>query len=446
MTDAPLINLTALLVEKDEVNAGVVTQIRNALAESPAQFKSLREVADKLEQQLGQGKGDAAKVTLKLGLACFFLGRMERAAELLKGGKVAVGLFYQGQALIDLGRHDEALKALDGAAKAGYAASEVELHKAAALRGMRKFDDALSTLNGVDAYVKKTAEYLFQYGSVRLAQSDQLGAVEYFERAVQSDERHAGALFQLAFHNDMHGNDDEAISLYERSLQVPPARLGALMNLGILYEDHGRHERAVAVYDQVLQFFPNHARARLFKLDAAASAEQHVEEEVEIAGVPMVHDALLDQPVTDFELSVRARNCLKRMNIRSIGDLTRCTEQQLLTSKNFGDTSLAEIKNLLTMKGLRLGQSLEVQPRRTHPAFNPDEFSPAEQAMFARPVGELNLSVRARKCLTRLGISTIGDLVQHSGDEMLECKNFGVTSLVEIRNRLHEYNLKLRGD
>jgi DNA-directed RNA polymerase subunit alpha len=36
--------------------------------------------------------------------------------------------------------------------------------------------------------------------------------------------------------------------------------------------------------------------------------------------------------------------------------------------------------------------------------------------------------------------------VQHSGDEMLECKNFGVTSLVEIRNRLHEYNLKLRGD
>ena len=35
-------------------------------------------------------------------------------------------------------------------------------------------------------------------------------------------------------------------------------------------------------------------------------------------------------PVTDFELSVRARNCLKKMNIRTLGDLTRVTEQQLL--------------------------------------------------------------------------------------------------------------------
>ena len=446
MPDAPLINLTALLVEKDEVNAGVVTQIRNALAESPVQFKNLGDAADKLDAQLAQGKGDVGKTTLKLGLASFFLGRMDRAADLLKTGKVAVAQFYQGQALIELGRHDEALKALEGATKAGYAASEVELHKAAALRGMHKFDAALATLNAVEPYVKKTAEYLFQYGCVRLAQHDVLGAVDCFEKAVRSNERHAGVLFQLAFHNDRHGNDEEAMALYERSLQVPPARLGALMNLGVLYEDHGRHDRAVAVYDQVLTFFPNHARAKLFLLDASASAEQHVEEEVETTHLPLVHDALLDQPVTDFELSVRARNCLKRMNIRSIGDLTRCTEQQLLTSKNFGDTSLTEIKNLLTMKGLRLGQSLESQARRTHPAFNADEFSATEQAMFARPVGELNLSVRARKCLTRLSIASIGDLDQHSGDEMLECKNFGVTSLVEIRNKLREHNLKLRGD
>jgi DNA-directed RNA polymerase subunit alpha len=48
--------------------------------------------------------------------------------------------------------------------------------------------------------------------------------------------------------------------------------------------------------------------------------------------------------------------------------------------------------------------------------------------------------------MNRLGIATIGELVQHSGDELLECKNFGVTSLVEIRGKLKELNLKLRGD
>src|SRR5439155_9093967 len=52
---------------------------------------------------------------------------------------------------------------------------------------------------------------------------------------------------------------------------------------------------------------------------------------------------VLEVPVTDFELSVRARNCLKKMNIKTLGDLTRVTEAQLLASKNFGETSLAEI-------------------------------------------------------------------------------------------------------
>src|SRR5260370_31631466 len=68
---------------------------------------------------------------------------------------------------------------------------------------------------------------------------------------------------------------------------------------------------------------------------------------------------VLEIPVTDFELSVRSRNCLKKMNIRTLGDLTRVNEQQLLSSKNFGETSLSEIKEMLTSKGLRLGQSLE---------------------------------------------------------------------------------------
>ena len=69
-----------------------------------------------------------------------------------------------------------------------------------------------------------------------------------------------------------------------------------------------------------------------------------------------------------------------------------------------------------------------------------------EQALLNRPVSELNLSVRARKCMNRLGINTVGDLVSHTSDELLECKNFGVTSLVEVRDKLKALGLKLRGD
>jgi DNA-directed RNA polymerase subunit alpha len=45
-----------------------------------------------------------------------------------------------------------------------------------------------------------------------------------------------------------------------------------------------------------------------------------------------------------------------------------------------------------------------------------------------------------------LGITTLGELIQRSADELLEAKNFGQTSLKEVREKLAQYNLKLRGD
>ena len=63
-------------------------------------------------------------------------------------------------------------------------------------------------------------------------------------------------------------------------------------------------------------------------------------------------------------------------------------------------------------------------------------LSADEQALLAKPVSELNLSVRARKCMIRLGINTIADLIRRTGDDLLECKNFGVTSLNEVREKL----------
>jgi DNA-directed RNA polymerase subunit alpha len=148
--------------------------------------------------------------------------------------------------------------------------------------------------------------------------------------------------------------------------------------------------------------------------------------------------------VTDFELSVRSRNCLQKMGIQTLGDLCRCTEAELLSSKNFGETSLVEIKEMLASKGLRLGQF--AAERAAAEIFEPEALSADEQALLNRPVSELNLSVRARKCMIRLGINIIGELIRRTGDDLLECKNFGVTSLNEVREKIASLGLKLRGE
>jgi DNA-directed RNA polymerase subunit alpha len=63
--------------------------------------------------------------------------------------------------------------------------------------------------------------------------------------------------------------------------------------------------------------------------------------------------------VDELELSVRASNCLKTANIRTIADLVQKTESELLKTKNFGKKSLNEIKTILGEMGLHLGMRLD---------------------------------------------------------------------------------------
>jgi DNA-directed RNA polymerase subunit alpha len=63
--------------------------------------------------------------------------------------------------------------------------------------------------------------------------------------------------------------------------------------------------------------------------------------------------------VDELELSVRASNCLKTANIRTIADLVQKSESELLKTKNFGKKSLNEIKTILGEMGLGLGMRLD---------------------------------------------------------------------------------------
>ena len=440
-----LIDLKALLVEREDCDAGTMTKIREALSQGAAQYRALRDATDALKRKLETAQGAAAKKWhLKLGVATFFLGHTGEAVEHLRHAEGALANFLLGRALASRQEFDEALKAFDKAEKAGYTSTTVQLQRAGIYRQKGQVEKAMDLLESLGDTASHNAEYHFQIASCFLAEGERLLAVEHLEEAVKIDPGHTGALFQLGHANDLAGDDDKAIEYYERCLQYPPLHVGTLKNLGILYEDHENYDKAADCFKRVLAVRPYDEEARLFLKDAQASQSMYYDPQEEMMGARF--SQVLEIPVTDFELSVRSRNCLKKMNIRTLGDLTRVTEQQLLSSKNFGETSLAEIKEILGSKGLRLGQSIEegahpqMQYRPSHP------LSEQEQAVLNKPVSELNLSVRARKCMNRLGISTMGELVQRTADELLESKNFGMTSLNEVRERLTQFNLKLRGD
>lgn len=67
----------------------------------------------------------------------------------------------------------------------------------------------------------------------------------------------------------------------------------------------------------------------------------------------------LSQPVSELELSVRSSNCLKEARIKSIGDLVKKTEMEMLKYRNFGKKSLSEINKILQDMGLSFGMKME---------------------------------------------------------------------------------------
>ncbi len=68
-------------------------------------------------------------------------------------------------------------------------------------------------------------------------------------------------------------------------------------------------------------------------------------------------NAILNTDVQELELSVRSSNCLRNANIRTIGELTRKTEDDIAKFRNFGKKSLAEIKEKLVEWNLSLGMT-----------------------------------------------------------------------------------------
>jgi DNA-directed RNA polymerase subunit alpha len=274
------------------------------------------------------------------------------------------------------------------------------------------------------------------------AAGDRGEAIALYRRAVQADPTDPKLLFRLGFLLDIAGEEDEAVEMYERACERPPAPINALLNLAVCYEDRGDWARAERCLRQILETDPNHTRARLFMKDILASREMVIDDDHDRE--KLKRSALLDTPVTDFELSVRARTCLKKMNIRTLGDLVRTTEAELLSYKNFGESSLVEIKSMLSSKGLRLGQGRDEAHRAARKAMLDSLKGTGQEAVLNKSVSELSLSVRARKALQLLNIQTLGDLVTHTEAELLGVKNFGATSLSEVRAKLNEYGLSLR--
>ena len=386
------------------------------------------------EKQFDQGSDIAVGIGLNI------VGKFDQAIEqLTKAGDCAEKFLYLGCSYQQMAKYKDAVKAYDKAASKGADALVVAMAKADAYRGCGDYEASQKEIDGSKNFENVSAEYHYQTARLQSIGGQYSEAFKNYQTAIELDPAHGKALFQLAFLCDIKGDDLAAIDYYKQIETTSPIYVNALLNLAILYEDLDEYDKALNRVHAILLAHPNHKRAALFAKDIEGAKYMVYDEEKE--KMRDKHNQILEIPISDFELSVRSRNCLKKMNIITLGDLLRTTEAELLAYKNFGETSLAEIKKILTFKGLRLGMALEEKITSLPKLAGDNETS---EELLNKTVGEMELSVRARRCLARLSLQTLGELASKTEAELLGCKNFGVTSLNEIKDRMAQFGISLR--
>ena len=383
------------------------------------------------------------KGCLATGIGLFILGRNAEAAEKLeKGTDCKEKYIYLAYALRWLGQFEKVIENLQKSLDYEADKLNITLEKAATYRHAGDFKAAAKELKTCTNFENVSAEYHYQLGRLQEAEGLYDEAIGNYKTALELSPNHQRALFHLAFRCDLTGDEEAAIDYYRQIAASSPVYVSALLNLAVLYEDAEQLDKATQCVDAVLEAHPNHQRAIMFKKDIDSSKTMFYDEEKEKKKTRK--SQILETPMSDFELSVRSRNCLKKMKIETLGDLLNITEIELLSYKNFGETSLREIKAILEPKGLYLGMALEDKQLSSTEMTDEDIAEDHEEGLKNKPVDDLRLSVRARKCLQKLNIRTIGEITNKTDAELLGCKNFGVTSLNEVKTALSDLGLSLR--
>jgi DNA-directed RNA polymerase subunit alpha len=400
---------------------------------SLAQIRLLRRVAEqdadekrKLLAMYQDANAIKEDQKVRRAVLAFALGFFSDAEEALTTNTEAFAQAVMGLIHSELGDFAEARNSFGNGAKA---LPEARFELARATLDANAPDEADKLI----AALPDGPEKEFLSGRLHELRGNTESAINAYEAALEQNAEHVEAAFKLGVLLDRIGDDDMAVEYFLVCADVSPQYIPGVINLGILYDERGEPNAAIDCFRQALAYNARNRRALMLLRDAKASRTMYYDEREEREREKM--EKIMRTPVNDFELSVRSRNCLAKMNIFTLGDLLSITEQEMLSYKNFGETSLKEVKEMLAMRGLRLGMNRESDERL---------LSKADQKILSESIEKLELSNRTQQMLENLGVTRIGDLVQYTDLDLYKAPGSGQSAVQELSTALGAFGTGLR--
>jgi DNA-directed RNA polymerase subunit alpha len=385
---------------------------------------------------------------LRKGVVAILMGQFKSAAEALKNETSVLGRSYYVQVLIALGSRTEANKVL-GALKSELSGINDKdlLVELAIVSFHLKAEDILTLIVAKLNLDTSTGVGMMLKGFMAEIAGDYQAALDFQLEASRVEGLYQGlALFHLAKLQDRWGSDTLALESYRRIEELGYSFEESLVNTGIILEDRGEYSMALAYYEKALKINPDSKRTALYHADAEACLNMYYDERKHRQDVKT--SEILNIPISDFELSVRSRNCLSKMGIFTLKDLITKTEQELLSYKNFGETSLKEIRAMLSKKGLHLGMTrVEEQPLADRIKMNAQLYSQEKEYDLDEldtSIEDLDLSYRTKSALHKMGFESLRDITMRTGTDLEANPNFSAACLQEVNALLEEKGLSYR--
>ena len=418
MVTASLPRSASFLSDLGSANLSQVRLLRRVADQDQYERTELRELA---KHGVGGKSADLAD-----GIVAFAIDNIADAEEKLTTDGSPLALAVLGMVYAEAEELEDAAdvlrKAVPNLPQAGYELVRVLIA-----------DDKADEADALIDDLPDGAEREFCCGLLDEAQGKVERAIASYEAALERDPEHVEAAFKLGVLLDRIGDDDMAIEYYLVCADVHPHFLPGVINLAVLYDERGESNAAIDCLRQVLAYGSDNNRAKMLLRDCQASRSMYYDEREEREKDRM--SKILKTPVNDFELSVRSRNCLAKMNIFTLGDLISITEQEMLNYKNFGETSLREVREMLDARNLRLGMLREDEDRG---------LNKQDQKTLQENTDKLELSSRTVQVLQSLNCSTIGDVCQFTDLDLYRTPSSGQSVVQELSTALGAYGLSLK--
>src|SRR5262249_19162798 len=145
-------------------------------------------------------------------------------------------------------------------------------------------------------------------------------------------------------------------------------------------------------------------------------------------------------PLETLTLSVRVRNMVRRLRVRTIGELCQFSVEEILAYRSFGETSLRELFDQLAARGLRFRDD------KAGPCVTGKKRPPVEgRDWSAVPVAEFDPSPLALYFLERMDVTTVEELARLSARELRK-RTFYEATYDELTEVLAACGLRPRGE